>query len=150
MLSPQARLCEDRAVRKFEWGSEISSVLSFSRCQLPVPALFPAAALCVQPGTADQGLCPSTAVWLCNISFSVPMLETSFFGEQELHAAGTSHWGAEQMFLSTSVLYLGEQCSSNLFFWKKRIWNSECLKILWETVSTLTKLWGKWEVMWFP
>lgn len=63
MLLPQAWLCEDRAVRKLEWGFEISSTQgspSVNACCSFLLCL-PPAALCLQPGTADQLLCPSTS-----------------------------------------------------------------------------------------
>lgn len=61
--------------------------------------------------------------------------------EEAVYAAGKYHQGAEQICLSTSVLYLGEPniLLINFFPCKNRIRDLHFLKLLWQILSTLTK-----------
>lgn len=61
--------------------------------------------------------------------------------EDAVYAAGRYHQEAEQIHLSTSVLYLGEPNILLIYFSprKNRICDLHCLKRLWQALSTLTK-----------
>lgn len=141
MLLPQAQLWG----QGWNWawvGFETSSTQcspSIHGCCPFLPCFPPA--LCMQPATSDQLLCPSSAIWLlqhlifCNHTVNFPLWGA---GTPCCRRVPLKGW-ADVLEHISFVLRRAQRSMNLLPPCKKRIWDLDCLKLLWETVSTLTK-----------